>query len=54
MKSILTPGFRYTPSVATDLKKTFARVRREQRKAPAHAPITVVRVVPINRKGCSK
>jgi len=31
MKSILDPSFRYTPSVQTDIRKTFARVRREQR-----------------------
>jgi hypothetical protein len=35
MKSILDPSFRYTTSVETDLKKTFARVRREQRRATA-------------------
>jgi hypothetical protein len=33
MKSILDPSFRYTPSVETDLRKTFARVRRELRKS---------------------
>jgi len=32
MKSILDPTFRYTPSLETDLKKTFARVRREMRQ----------------------
>ena len=32
MKSILDPSFRYTQSVETDLRKTFARVRRELRK----------------------
>ena len=32
MKSILDPSFRYTSSVETDLRKTFARIRREQRK----------------------
>ena len=32
MKSILDPSFRYVPSSATDLRKTFARVRREMRK----------------------
>ncbi len=32
MKSILDPEFRYTPSVETDLRKTFARIRREQRR----------------------
>lgn len=31
MKSILDRSFRYTPSTQTDLRKTFARVRREQR-----------------------
>jgi hypothetical protein len=29
MKSILDPSFRYTPSVRTDIRKTFARIRRE-------------------------
>ena len=33
MKSILDPQFHYTPSVETDLRKTFARIRREQRRA---------------------
>jgi hypothetical protein len=32
MKSILDPSFRYTKSVETDLRKTFARVNRELRK----------------------
>lgn len=30
-KSILDRSFRYTPSNETDLRKTFARIRREQR-----------------------
>jgi len=45
MKSILDPTFRYVPSVETDLRKTFARVRRELRATgtrsnpePAAAP----------------
>lgn len=33
MKSILDPTFRYTKSIDTDLRKTFARIRREQRAA---------------------
>jgi len=38
MKSILDPSFRYTKSVDTDLRKTFARIRREQqRQVRAHA-----------------
>ena len=35
MKSILDRSFQYTPSAATDLKKTFARIRREQRAIDA-------------------
>ncbi len=31
MKSIFDRSFHYTPSVQTDLRKTFARIRREQR-----------------------
>lgn len=37
MKSILDTSFRYTPAAQTDLRKTFARIKREQRekkKAP--------------------
>lgn len=30
MKSILDPSFKYTPSAETDIRKTFAKVRREQ------------------------
>lgn len=33
MKSILDKTFKYTPAVETDLRKTFARVRREQKAA---------------------
>jgi hypothetical protein len=32
MKSILDPSFRYTKSVDTDLRRTFAKIRRELRK----------------------
>ena len=32
MKSILDRSFRYTSSAATDLRRTFARIRREQRE----------------------
>jgi hypothetical protein len=31
MKSILDPSFKYIPSAQTDIRKTFARVRRETR-----------------------
>jgi hypothetical protein len=42
MKSILDPTFNYTPSVETDLRKTFARVRREMRKSQKAAVPTNV------------
>ena len=32
MKSILDPSFRYTKSIDTDIRRTFARIRREQQK----------------------
>jgi hypothetical protein len=31
VKSLLDPTFRYVPSTQTDIRKTFARVRREMR-----------------------
>ena len=38
MKRILDASFKYTPSVETDVRKTFERVRREQQaKAPQNA-----------------
>lgn len=45
MKSILDRSFQYTPSAQTDLRKTFARIRREQRvretaQAKASAEVT--------------
>lgn len=43
MKSLLDPSFRYTKSIDTDVRKTFARIRREQQKrARAHAGAGVV------------
>jgi len=43
MKSILDRSFRYTPSFATDIKTTFARVRREQRATAVVTPTNVAR-----------
>ena len=43
MKSILDRSFQYTPSAQTDLRKTFARIRREQRtREVAQAKATAV------------
>lgn len=43
MKTILDPSFRYTSSFNTDLRKTFAKIRRSHRKADdksAPAPVS--------------
>lgn len=50
MKSILDPSFKYTPSVETDLRKTFARVRRELRKQQAPKVIGQI-TTPAGRAG---
>jgi hypothetical protein len=47
MKSILDPTFQYTPSASTDLRKTFARVRREMRKRERADAETSAKVSPI-------
>ena len=38
MKSVLDPSFRYVPSINTDIKKTFARIRKEARQVSATVP----------------
>jgi hypothetical protein len=38
MKSLLDPSFRYTKSIDTDIRKTFARIRREQQKQARAQP----------------
>jgi len=47
MKSILDPTFNYTPSASTDLRKTFARVRREMRKTARAEAEASAKVSPI-------
>ena len=47
MKSILDPSFRYVPSHATDIRKTFERILRERQAAQAPAARSVV---PLNRE----
>ena len=50
--NILDPKFRYVDSYSTDLRKTFARVRRENRERTspvAKAPVASARVVTLER-----
>jgi hypothetical protein len=40
VKSLLDPTFKYVPSAETDIRKTFARIRREARRSsPSFSPI---------------
>ena len=47
MKSLLDPTFRYRPSHATDIRKTFERVRKELARADQQrvAPLNVSRLL---------
>jgi hypothetical protein len=55
MKTILDPSFRYTASFNTDLRKTFAKIRRSQRKdeQKATAPAASANVASIVRKSAA-
>jgi hypothetical protein len=47
MKSILDRNFKYTPSFETNLKNTFARIRKEMKQAQATAEENKKKVLPI-------
>jgi hypothetical protein len=54
MKTVFDPSFRYTPSFNTDLKKSFAKIRRAQReeseKAAPEPAASLDNVSPITRR----
>jgi hypothetical protein len=50
MKSILDPSFKYVDSSRTDIRKTFARIRREQQQAEAAKAKAPPVAIPIKRK----
>jgi len=54
MKSILDRSFRYTKSIDTDIRKTFARVRREQRAAELPGNRTIIALMPKDKQPRSK
>lgn len=41
MKRITDPSFRYVPAAQTDIRRTFARLRKEQRAAQQQAPAAI-------------
>jgi hypothetical protein len=47
MKSILDPSFRYVPSHATDVRKTFERILRERQALQTQPARSVV---PLSRE----
>ncbi len=49
MKSLLDPTFKYVPAVETNLRKTFARVRREQAEETARLAEVRAKVAPIKK-----
>jgi len=57
MKSILDPSFRYNPSFDTDLKRTFARIRRDRQndveQAAQATTKTLVKISPIIRRAAT-
>jgi hypothetical protein len=52
-KSILDPAFRYRPSHATDIRKTFERIRQEleQARSKRPPPEPADRVVQLKKAG---
>lgn len=45
VKSILDPRFKYVPSHKTNIEKTFARIREEQKKAEKNQALQTVRTL---------
>jgi hypothetical protein len=54
MKSILDPSFRYTSSANTDLRKTFARLRREMRRQARVEAESGAKVSPLFARAASR
>jgi hypothetical protein len=50
-RSILDRGFRYRPSFATDVRKTFERIRREQQDAREKVLEKVLPLHPLKKTG---
>jgi hypothetical protein len=55
MKSILDPTFRYTQAAETDIRKTFARVRKDMRLAePEDSRVVQLKIQPRTDDGQAK
>ena len=49
MKSIFDSSFKYTPSIRTDVRKTFDRIRREQRTQVRQDEQAQIRTAPVTK-----
>jgi hypothetical protein len=49
MKSIFDSSFKYTPSIHTDVRKTFDRIRREQRTQVRQGEQAQIRTAPVTK-----
>jgi hypothetical protein len=49
MKSIFDSSFKYTPSIYTDVRKTFDRIRREQRTQVRQDEQAQIRAAPVTK-----
>lgn len=54
MKSILDPSFKYTPSVNTDIRRLFARVRQEMEHAAKREAASPLNVQPLQTRKASQ
>lgn len=50
MSNILSPQFKYTPAAATDIRKTFARIRRELKEREEEKAKPAAKVSQLNRR----
>lgn len=50
MSHILSPQFKYTPAAATDIHKTFARIRRELKDREEAKAKPVAKVSQLKRR----
>lgn len=51
MKRCFDPDFKYKPSFETDVRKTFERIRREQKAKAEAAAASTVRRLPFKKEG---
>ena len=52
--SILSPDFRYVPALRTDVARTFARIRREQREQAKQQHDVATAIIPIRETGVKR